>query len=110
MNNSVQKQLNILDYGLQSLWRKKFKNLCVFFIFTLVIFLLASFQCMNTSLTRTAEKLLLTVPDITVQQLSAGRQTAMSVETIKKLGTIFGITEINPRIWGYYFDETNGAN
>jgi ABC-type lipoprotein release transport system permease subunit len=110
MNKSIQRQLNILDYGLHSLWQKKGRNLCVFLVFTGVIFLLASFQFMSASLTRTAEKLLVTVPDITVQQLSAGRQVALSSKSMGELDTIFGISSVQPRIWGYYFDESNGAN
>jgi ABC-type lipoprotein release transport system permease subunit len=110
MNRSLQQQLNIFDYSLHSLWRKKGKNLCVFLIFTAVIFLLASFQFMGASLTRSAELLLATVPDITVQQLSAGRQISLSVSRVEKLDKIFGIRDIRPRVWGYYFDEKNGAN
>jgi len=110
MNKSIQQQLNILDYGLHSLWQKKGRNLCVFLVFTGVIFLLASFQFMSASLTRTAEQLLATVPDITVQQLSAGRQVALSNKSLSELDTIFGISSVQSRIWGYYFDESNGAN
>ena len=110
MNKSIQQQLNILDYGLHSLWQKKGRNFCVFLIFSGVIFLLASFQFMSASLTRTAELLLATVPDITVQQLSAGRQIPLSDKSLGQLDTVFGISSIRPRIWGYYFDESNGAN
>jgi len=110
MNKSIQQQLNILDYGLHSLWQKKGRNFCVFLVFTGIIFLLASFQFMSASLTRTAEQLLVTVPDITVQQLSAGRQVVLSDKSLGRLDTIFGISSIKPRVWGYYFDESNGAN
>lgn len=110
MNKSIQQQLNILDYGLHSLWQKKGRNICVFLVFSGVIFLLASFQFMSASLTRTAELLLVTVPDITVQQLSAGRQVPLSGESLHQLESVFGISSIQPRVWGYYFDESNGAN
>ncbi|RUM47052.1 MAG: ABC transporter permease, partial [Desulfocapsa sp.] len=82
----------------------------VFLVFSGVIFLLASFQFMTASLTRTASLLLRDVPDITVQQLSAGRQVFLSANSLGKLDSIFGISSIQPRIWGYYFDERNGAN
>jgi len=110
MHSAIQQQLNILDYGLHSLWQKKGKNLAVFLIFSAVIFLLASFQFMSASLGKTAEHLLKTVPDITVQQLLAGRQVPLSTESVEKLDLIFGISDIRLRIWGYYFDESNGAN
>jgi len=110
MHKAIQQQLNILDYGLHSLWRKKGRNSIVFLIFSGVIFLLASFQFMTASLTRTAGMLLTNVPDITVQQLSAGRQVPLSAENLERLESVFGISSIQPRIWGYYFDERNGAN
>lgn len=102
--------LNILDYALHSLRRKTLKNIGVFFIFTLVIFLFASFQLMKRGLTETAMSILATAPDITVQQLSAGRQVGIASSTKSQLAPIFGIARIEERIWGYYFDESNGAN
>ncbi len=110
MNKNIQKQLNILDYGLQSFWQKKGRNISVFLVFSGVIFLLASFQFMAASLTKTAEQLLITVPDITVQQLSAGRQVALTEKSLEQLGTVLGISSMQQRIWGYYFDAGNGAN
>jgi ABC-type lipoprotein release transport system permease subunit len=110
MSSSFQLQLNILDYGLSSLWRKRLRNLSVFLVFSFVIFLLGSFQFLSSSLTGTADTLLQTVPDITVQRLSAGRQIPLLTTSPEKLGDIFGIKSIRQRIWGYYFDESNGAN
>ena len=110
MNTSLQTQLNILDYALASLWRKRLKNFSVFLIFTGIIFILASFQFLSSSLSQTAQTLLVNVPDITVQQLSGGRQVPFLTESTQKLDEIFGIRSIQPRVWGYYFDESNGAN
>lgn len=102
--------LNILDYALASLRRKMLKNVAVFCIFTGIIFLLASFHLLAKVLTEASEQILQTVPDITVQQMSAGRQTSIAMAAGKKLSTIYGIKKIEKRIWGYYFDEANGAN
>ncbi len=102
--------LNILDYALSSLCRKSLKNVSVFIIFTLVIFLFASFQLVSRALTEAAETILATTPDITVQQMSAGRQVAIASSAKSQLAAIFGIKKMEERIWGYYFDESNGAN
>ena len=51
-----------------------------------------------------------TVPDITVQQLAAGRQVGLSQSSLKQFERIFGVSSVIPRVWGYYFDERNGAN
>jgi len=107
---SLGRSLNIFDYALSSLKRKFLKNTGIFFIFTLVIFLFSSFQLFSKALTEAAEKILTTAPDITVQQMSAGRQVSIAASAATGLKGIFGIQRIEQRIWGYYFDESNGAN
>lgn len=106
----LDRQLNIADYALSGFIRRLGRNSVVVFIFALVIFMVASFSLTTTSLKHSASRLLTTVPDITVQQMSAGRQAALSVTVIEKLDGIFGIRSMEPRVWGYYFDENNGAN
>ena len=106
----LEKQLNILDFSLSSLWRRKLKNLGIMLVFALVIFLLGSFQMLTGALTNSAEAVLGNTPEITVQKMSAGRQEAIPVPYIEKLQAIYGIRAIIPRVWGYYFDESNLAN
>jgi len=102
--------VNILDYALTSLRRKFLKNFLVFAVFTLVIFLFSSFQLSQRAISEVARKALSAAPDITVQHLSAGRQTPISSAVKNQLADIYGIKGIEERIWGYYFDEKNGAN
>ena len=102
--------LNILDYAFFSLKRNFGKNGTVFVLFTLVIFLFSSFQLMSGGLTELALRVLATAPDITVQQMSAGRQVAIATTAKEQLAAIFGISKVEERVWGYYFDESNGAN
>lgn len=106
----LKKQLNILDHSLSSLWRRKNKNISIIVIFSLIIFLLASFQLLTASLTDTAEKILTTAPEIIIQKMVAGRQESIPLSYLIKMKTIFGIRKSSPRIWGYYFDVNNGAN
>jgi ABC-type lipoprotein release transport system permease subunit len=102
--------LNILDYALSSLRRNLGKNGTIFILFSLVIFLFSSFQLMTGGLTGMAQRVLATAPDITVQQMSAGRQVAIAATAGEQLAGIFGVRKVTERIWGYYFDESNGAN
>ncbi len=106
----LDRQLNIADYALGGLTRRLGRNLIVILVFALVIFMVASFSLTTTSLKKAASQLLTTVPDITVQKMSAGRQVALSTDASKELEGIFGIRSVQPRVWGYYFDENNGAN
>ena len=106
----LEKQLNILDFALSSLWRRKLKNLGIMLVFSLVIFLLGSFQMLTGALTNSADAVLQNTPEITIQKMSAGRQEAIPLAYINKLNSIYGIRAIIPRVWGYYFDESTLAN
>lgn len=107
---AISRNLNILDYAASLLVRKKFKNIAVLMVFSAVIFLLSSLQLTATALRSVAADILTTVPDITVQQMSAGRQVPLQADYRQAFDGIYGISAIRERIWGYYFDEKNGAN
>lgn len=110
MKTGLEKQLNILDYALSSLWRRRLKNMSIIVVFAAVIFLIASFHLVTKALTETAGRVLAISPEITIQRMSAGRQEAIPLDYAKRLSGIFGVQKIVPRIWGYYFDEVRGAN
>ena len=107
---NIEKQLNILDYALSSLWRRRLKSLSILLVFGAVIFLLASFQMVTQALSDKARQVLAHTPEITLQKMSAGRQEAIPLAYREKLAGIFGIRRVVPRIWGYYFDEVRLAN
>ncbi len=108
--HNLEKQLNILDYALSSLWRRRLKSLSVLLVFAAVIFLLASFQMVTQALSDKAKQVLAHTPEITLQKMSAGRQEAIPLAYREQLAGIFGIRRVVPRIWGYYFDEVRLAN
>jgi len=110
MTPSLEKQFNILDYALSSLWRRKLKALTVLLVFAAVIFLIASFHLLSQALSEKSRLLLARTPEITVQQMSAGRQEAINLASMEKLKGIFGVRRVAPRVWGYYFDEVHLAN
>jgi ABC-type lipoprotein release transport system permease subunit len=104
------RQRNILDYALGSLWRQRWKNSSVVLVFALVIFLISSFRLAVSSLEVATRQMLETVPDIVVQKLAGGRQVGLVADLVAELEQVYGVHEVRPRVWGYYFDETNGAN
>ena len=107
---SLAKQLNIIDYSLSSIWRRRFKSLGVMAVFSGVIFLLASFQMTTKALTNAAGELLAWAPEITVQKMRAGRQESIPVAYGEQVAVMMGVRSVAPRVWGYYFHETVGAN
>ncbi len=108
--HNLEKQLNILEYALSSLWRRRLKSLSVLLVFGAVIFLLASFQMVTQALSDKAKQVLAHTPEITLQKMSAGRQESIPLAYGDTLAGIFGIRRVVPRIWGYYFDEVRLAN
>ncbi len=110
MRQFLEKQANILDYALSSLWRRKGKNLSVFMVFTLVIFLLASFQFLTRSLLASAQTTLRQTPEITVQYMVAGRQESIPVAYAERIKDVLGVKKVSERVWGYKFNEVSGSN
>mgnify|MGYP005838635739 FL=1 len=110
MQRYFEKQRNILDYALASLWRRKGKNISVFLVFTLVIFLLASFLFLSRSLQVAAQTTLRQTPEITVQRMVAGRQESIPLTYAERIRGIFGVRRVSPRVWGYHYNEVTGAN
>jgi ABC-type lipoprotein release transport system permease subunit len=101
---------NILDYAIGGLRRKVLKNCTVFLVFSAVVFLFASFQLINRALNELAGDILDGAPDITVQQLAAGRQVSIPLAGREAVAAIFGVRRVDERIWGYYFDPGTAAN
>ncbi len=104
------KHLKILEFALSSLWRRKFKNLGLIVVFSLIIFTLSSIVFLTYSFKREAVAVLKDAPELIVQRLSAGRHEMMPVEYMKKIKDIPGVGKIVPRLWGYYYDISTGGN
>jgi hypothetical protein len=89
MNPALAKHLNILDYTLSSLWRRRTRNASILVVFAGVIFLVASFQFVTQALTETALDSLRSAPEITVQRLSAGRQVEVPLDYAGQIARVF---------------------
>jgi len=106
------KKLNLyfLEYALNSLLRSQAKNIAVVLIFTLLIFLLSSMLFIAASikyeLSTTVDKL----PDITIQQIKAGRVVEIKEARVDEILQIAGVSDAMSRVWGYYYFENIGAN
>ncbi len=110
MNITVNRHRNILDFALSSLLRRKTKNLSLFVVYTLIVFMLASLIFFVHALKREAALLLKGAPDIVVQKLVAGRQELIPAGYAEKIRAIRGVSSVTGRLWGYYYDPVFGAN
>ncbi|WP_331774268.1 ABC transporter permease [Sulfurospirillum sp. 1612] len=108
----MKSKLNFLlfEFSLSSIFRHGAKNIFIFFVFTLLTFLLSSVLFVSNSIKSELDATLDSLPDITVQKLQAGRQTNIPVSRVDELLAIQGVSKAVPRIWGYYYFAKAGVN
>lgn len=110
MRAPVQRYRNILDFTISSLLRRKGRNLALLSVYTLVIFVIASLIFFVQALKHEARLLLAQSPDMVVQRMVAGRHDPMPLAQAEAIRAIRGVEEVQPRIWGYYYDPVYGGN
>jgi len=106
----IERQRNITDFTLSSIWRRKGKNTILVIVYTGVIFLLASVILFTGSLKKEAMHVLQDSPDLIVQRMMGGRHDIVPVDYINSIRKITGVTKAQSRLWGYYYDPVVGAN
>lgn len=110
MEKWIERQRNIIDFTLSSLLRRKGKNMALIFVYTLVVFMLASVVFFTHSIKEEASILLKGSPEMVVQRFVAGRHEPIPVAYMSAIQEIRGVREVKGRLWGYYYDPVVGAN
>jgi ABC-type lipoprotein release transport system permease subunit len=110
MRNWIERQKNIIDFTLSSLFRRKGKNAALLAVYVLVVFCLASVMFFTHAIKREALFILKEAPEMTIQRLSAGRHDLIPLAYIDTLRKIRGVSSVTGRLWGYYYDPAAGAN
>ncbi|MDX9996096.1 MAG: ABC transporter permease, partial [Rhodocyclaceae bacterium] len=110
MHTWIEKQRHLIDFTLASLARRKGKNLGLLFIYTLLVFVLASVALYTHALRTEAQKVLAGSPEIVLQRLVAGRHDLIPPGYIEQIGRIRGVQKKEGRLWGYYYDSVVKAN
>jgi ABC-type lipoprotein release transport system permease subunit len=110
MTSRIEKHRSILDFTLSSLMRRKGKNISLFLVYTLVVFVLGSALFLTQAMKREASLILKGAPEMVVQRLLGGRFDPIPVDYVEKIRTIRGVISADPRLWGYYYEPSVGAN
>lgn len=110
MNIWIEKQRYIIDFTLSSLLRRKFKNLGLLALYTLIVFILASTMFFTYAIKREAQMILKGAPEIVVQKIMTGRHDLVPIEYLDTLKKIRGVASADSRLWGYYYDSLMKAN
>ncbi|WAR45637.1 ABC transporter permease [Methylomonas rapida] len=110
MNSWIEKQRYIIDFTISSLLRRKVKNIGLLALYTLIVFILASTMFFTYSIKKEARLILQGSPEIVVQKIVAGRHDLFPVAYIDDIKGIRGVADVEPRLWGYYYDSLVQAN
>jgi ABC-type lipoprotein release transport system permease subunit len=110
MASWIEKQRSILDFTLTSLLRRKAKNISLFLVYTLVVFMLGSVMFFTQAMKREASLILKGAPEMVVQRLLMGRYDPIPLDYLQKIRGIRGVISADARLWGYYYDPVVGAN
>ncbi len=105
-----EKQRHLIDFTLASLIRRKGRNLGLLFVYTLLVFVLASVMLYTHALRHEAAVILEGSPEVLLQRLVAGRHDLIPPGYIERIGTVRGVQQIRGRLWGYYYDSVVKAN
>ena len=106
----IERQRNVLDFTLSSLARRRRKNLALLFVYTLLVFLMASVMFATFAIKKEASVLLREAPEMVVQRTIAGRQDPIPLAYLDEIRGIAGVASCDGRLWGYYYDPIVGAN
>jgi len=104
------RQLYLIDYTLGAMKRRLGRNLMLFCVYLLMIFLLASVMLFSRAIRNEAALLLKDAPELLVQNLLMGRHELIKRKWIAPLSRIRGVQTVEGRLWGYFFDQASGAN
>jgi ABC-type lipoprotein release transport system permease subunit len=107
---SIEKQMNILDFTLSALWRRKGKNVTLVAVYSFIVFLVSSVVFLASSIKYEAARVLDDAPEMMVQRLVAGRHDHIPLVYMNTIRDIRGVQSVSSRLWGYYFDQTNNAS
>ena len=102
--------LFLFEYSLKSLQRRGVKNIFIFIVLFLLIFLLSSIFFITNSIQKELSLTQNSLPDITIQKLQGGREQNIDINLIDEIANIDGISKITPRVWGYYYFKNISAN
>lgn len=100
----------LIEYAICSLIRQKYKNMFIFLVLSILIFLLSSIFFITNSIKHEVQSTLSSLPQIIVQNLKGAKVSNINKNMVDSLLLIEGVSDANARVWGYYYFEHAGVN
>jgi len=98
-----QEHSNFIEYAINSLFTYKTRTIAIVVSLTIAIMILGSTIFVSDGLLREAQLSVETAPDITVQNMEAGRVVPVPNAYAEYLGRFLDVNRIVPRVWGYVY-------
>lgn len=89
------------------LLKHRVKHLSIFFISTLIVFILSSVMLLSHALQKEIKNTLDAQPDFVIEKMRSGKSVNTPLSWVDDFQSIEGITKIQPRVYGRYFYEPN---
>lgn len=106
----MRRHLQILDYALGCLLRRRGKSLAIIVVYAFTLATLASILFLTRALRIEAGQLLAQAPELVVQRTLAGRHELVPAGYAETIRALPGVAAVQPRYWGYYYDALVSAN
>lgn len=100
----------LLAYALNALYRRGFKSFFTFLMLSFITFLMASILIIAHAIKYELSLTIDALPELTIQNLQAGRHQNISLEHLDTLLDIHGVQRAIPRVWGFYYFDNAGVN
>jgi putative ABC transport system permease protein len=99
-----------LNFLFLLLLKHRVKHLSIFFISTLIVFLLSSVMLLSHALQEEISETLDAQPDFIIQKMRGGKSVNTPLSWADEFQSIEGITKAQPRVYGQYFYEPNAQH
>lgn len=106
----MKRQLALLRFAVGSARRRAGRTWALGIALALVMFAFAAVLFLTEALRREFHRGAQGLPDLTVQRLVAGRPALIEETWVPAIAGIAGVTNVEPRIWGYYFVPAVAGN
>lgn len=107
---SIQRHRYFLDFTLSSLLRRKWKNISLTVVYTIIVFLVTSVLFFANAIRKEAQAVLQGTPEMIIQKMMAGRHDLIPLNYADKIKGIRGVRDVKSRLWGYYYHQASGSN
>lgn len=101
---------SFLSFAINSLFRRGSKNIFIYIVLALLITMVLSVFMVSGALKQELDLTVSALPEITVQKIEAGKQRDIDIERADEILNIPGVSNVFPRVWGYYYFDFAGVN